>query len=158
MTFHRRWAMPVLHELLNGLSRRLPDFRGVLIRWTPPLVAGLLQVSTSPNLKIRALKLKLVLTTVHIAFWSYSTMLFLRLFSNSLPSCTGQHKENLDMMFTKVIIREDIPLNIGESTFVHDSLLEVSKRLIQRNNLPKPTLSSDSLIRWGTERGLALCV
>jgi len=80
------------------------------------------------------------------SFLIYSTM-FLRLFSNSLQSCTGQHKENLEMMFTKVIIREDLPLNIGESTFVHDFLLEVSKRLIQRNNLLNPQLSSDSVIR-----------
>ena len=31
------------------------------------------------------------------------------------------------MFTTRVIIREDVPLNIGESTLVHNSLLEVSK-------------------------------
>jgi hypothetical protein len=60
------------------------------------------------------------------------------------------------MMFAKVIIREDLNLNIGKSTLVNDFLREASKR--QRNNLPNPTLSSDSLIRWGKERSLALCV
>ncbi len=49
------------------------------------------------------------------------------------------------MMFAKVIIREDLNLNIGKSTLVNDFLREASKR--QRNNLPNPTLSSDSLIR-----------
>ncbi len=30
---------------------------------------------------------------------------------------TGADKENLDMMFTKLIIHEDLPLNLGESTY-----------------------------------------
>ncbi len=33
---------------------------------------------------------------------------------------TGAAKENLDMMFTKLIIHEDLPLNLGESTYFHD--------------------------------------
>ena len=40
---------------------------------------------------------------------------------------TGAAKENLDMMFTKLIIHEDLPLNLGESTYFHDFILEVSK-------------------------------
>ena len=40
---------------------------------------------------------------------------------------TGAAKENLDMMFTKLIIHEDLPLNFGESTYLHDFMLEVSK-------------------------------
>ena len=30
---------------------------------------------------------------------------------------TGTAKENLDMMFTKLIIHEDLPLNLGQSTY-----------------------------------------
>ena len=40
---------------------------------------------------------------------------------------TGAAKENLDMMYTKLIIHEDLPLNLGESTFFHDFMLESSK-------------------------------
>jgi len=40
---------------------------------------------------------------------------------------TGVTKENLDMMFTKLIIHEDLSLNLGESTYFHDFMLEVSK-------------------------------
>jgi hypothetical protein len=40
---------------------------------------------------------------------------------------TGAAKENLDMMFTKLITHEDMPLNLGESTYFHDFMLEVSK-------------------------------
>jgi hypothetical protein len=32
-----------------------------------------------------------------------------------------------DVMFTKLIIHEDWPLNLGESTYFHDFMLEVSK-------------------------------
>ena len=40
---------------------------------------------------------------------------------------TGQPKENLDMMFTKLLIQEDLPLNLGESAHFQDFMLEVSK-------------------------------
>jgi len=40
---------------------------------------------------------------------------------------TGAVKENIDMMFTKLIIHEDLSLNLGESTYFHDLMLEVSK-------------------------------
>jgi hypothetical protein len=40
---------------------------------------------------------------------------------------TGTDKDNLDMMFTKLIIHEDLPLTLGESTYFHDFMLEVSK-------------------------------
>ncbi len=40
---------------------------------------------------------------------------------------TGAAKENLDMMFTKLIIHEDLSLNLGESTNFHDLMMEVSK-------------------------------
>ena len=40
---------------------------------------------------------------------------------------TGAAKENIDMMFTKLIIHEDLPLNLGESTYFLDLMLEVSK-------------------------------
>jgi hypothetical protein len=39
---------------------------------------------------------------------------------------TGQPKENLDMMFTKLLIQEDL-LNLGESAHFQDFMLEVSK-------------------------------
>ena len=40
---------------------------------------------------------------------------------------TGRAKENVDMMFTKLIIPENLLLNLGESTYFHDLMLEVSK-------------------------------
>ena len=40
---------------------------------------------------------------------------------------TGQAKKNLDMMFTKLLIQEDLPLNLGESAHFQDFMLEVSK-------------------------------
>ena len=40
---------------------------------------------------------------------------------------TGPAKEILDMMFKKLIIHEDLPFNLGESTYFNDFMLEVSK-------------------------------
>ena len=40
---------------------------------------------------------------------------------------TGAAKENIDMMFTKLIIHEDLSLTLGESTYFHDFMQEVSK-------------------------------
>ncbi len=40
---------------------------------------------------------------------------------------TGTGKDNLDMMFTKLIIHEDLSLTLGESTYFHDFMQEVSK-------------------------------
>ena len=40
---------------------------------------------------------------------------------------TGATKENPDTMFTKLIIYEDLPLKFGESTYLHDFMLEISK-------------------------------
>ena len=35
-------------------------------------------------------------------------------------------------MFTKLIIHEDLPFNLGESTYFHDFMLEVSKGSYKR--------------------------
>ena len=40
---------------------------------------------------------------------------------------TGAAKGNLDMMFTKIIIHENWRLSFGESTYLHDFMMEVSK-------------------------------
>jgi hypothetical protein len=40
---------------------------------------------------------------------------------------TGSGKQRLDKMFTKVIVQQDLPLQVGESDVMHDFLLEVSQ-------------------------------
>ena len=40
---------------------------------------------------------------------------------------TGPAKQRLDKMFTKVIVQQDLPLQVGESDTMHDFLLEVSQ-------------------------------
>ena len=40
---------------------------------------------------------------------------------------TGSAKQRLDKMFTKVIVQQDLPLQVGESDTMHDFLLEVSQ-------------------------------
>ena len=41
---------------------------------------------------------------------------------------TGSAKQRLDKMFTKVIVHQDLPLQVCESDTMHDFLLEVSQR------------------------------
>ena len=40
---------------------------------------------------------------------------------------TGPAKERLDKMFTKVIVHQDLPLQLCESDTMHDFMLEVSQ-------------------------------
>jgi hypothetical protein len=40
---------------------------------------------------------------------------------------TGSAKQRLDKMFTKVIVQQDLPLQVGESDTMHDFLLQVSQ-------------------------------
>ena len=40
---------------------------------------------------------------------------------------TGSAKQRLDKMFTKVIVQQDLTLQVGESDTMHDFLLEVSQ-------------------------------
>ena len=40
---------------------------------------------------------------------------------------TGSAKQRLDKMFTKVIVHQDLPLQVCESDTMHDFLLEVSQ-------------------------------
>jgi hypothetical protein len=44
-----------------------------------------------------------------------------------LSSRSGGVTFHLDMMFTELIIHEDLSLNLGESTYFHAFMLEVSK-------------------------------
>jgi hypothetical protein len=58
---------------------------------------------------------------------------------------TGVAKENLDMMFTKLIIQGDSPLNLGESTYFHDFMLQVSKGSYK--GAPERLFSSVGLVK-----------
>jgi hypothetical protein len=58
---------------------------------------------------------------------------------------TGAVKENLDMMFTNLITQEDWPSNLGESTYFHDFMLEVSKGSYKR--APERLFSSVGLVK-----------
>jgi hypothetical protein len=40
---------------------------------------------------------------------------------------TGSEKQRLDKMFTKVIVQQDLPVQVCESDTMHDFLLEVSQ-------------------------------
>ena len=103
--------------------------------------AALPQVSPSPRFKIRALK---VLPGSDKKPPNFLTLLnhaaagiekqqpsildsLNRAVTRGDKLLTGPAKEILDMMFKKLIIHEDLPFNLGESTYFNDFMLEVSK-------------------------------